>query len=136
MATRPMREDEVPQVLLMMQELWPDERSVTLDDEHVIVWQRPEGGLGGFVSLSIRPTGDGCESAPVPWVEGWWVARDLRRTGVGRQLIGAAEAWALAQGFDELGSDTLLQNRAAIAAHQQIGFEPTEQLQMFRKRLR
>jgi aminoglycoside 6'-N-acetyltransferase I len=72
----------------------------------------------------------------VPHVEGWWVDPELRRGGIGRALIDAIERWASGQGFRELGSDTLLANRIGREAHAGLGFEPTEQIQYFRKRLR
>jgi aminoglycoside 6'-N-acetyltransferase I len=64
------------------------------------------------------------------------VVPDLRRTGVGRALIAAVEAWAREAGYAELGSDALLENEISLTAHAAIGFEATERLQYFRKRLR
>src|SRR5438067_1734925 len=29
---------------------------------------------------TLRPWAEGCKSMPVPYIEGWWVAPDLRRT--------------------------------------------------------
>jgi aminoglycoside 6'-N-acetyltransferase I len=80
--------------------------------------------------------GGGCDSAPVPYIEGWWVAPELRRAGVGRALVGAVEQWCKEQGFDELGSDVELDNDVSLRAHAALGFEPTLRLQFFRKRLR
>jgi aminoglycoside 6'-N-acetyltransferase I len=59
----------------------------------------------------------------------------MRRQGVGRALIAAVEVWARKQGLKELGSDTELENGSSIAAHAALGFEPTQRLQCFRKRL-
>ena len=131
-----MREDERPAVDAMMRALWPD-----FDGDpgpgQILVWERPGGaGLGGFVQLNVRAYGEGCDTHPVPWIEGWWVAPDLRRTGVGRALIAEVESWARLAGFAELGSDTWIDNAPSIAAHQALGFEPTERIQFFRKRLR
>ena len=72
---------------------------------------------------------------PVPYVEGWWVASDLRRSGVGRALIEAIEQWCRANGYAELGSDVELDNAPSLAAHAALGFEPTLRLQFFRKRV-
>ena len=119
----------------MMRALWPDAGDYDFGDEAVFVWERAEGGLGGFVSFSIRAWAEGCASAPVPYVEGWWVAPDLRRSGVGRALFAAVEQWARENGYVELGSDVELHNAVSIAAHEALGFEPTIRVQYFRKKL-
>ncbi len=130
-----MQSAERPDVLSMMRALWPDAGDYDFSDETVLVWERPAGGLGGFVSFSLRPWAEGCESTPVPYIEGWWVAPDLRRTGVGRALIAAVERWCREHGYLELGSDVELDNAASLEAHVALGFEPTLRLQFFRKRL-
>lgn len=135
MPARLMRPDEVPAVTEMMRTLWPGGDNYDFSDETVFVWDRGDGGLGGFVSFSLRPWAEGCESTPVPYVEGWWVAPDLRRTGVGRALVAAVERWSRDAGYDELGSDVELDNAVSLRAHAALGFEPTLRVQFFRKRL-
>ena len=71
----------------------------------------------------------------MPSVEGWYVVEALRRRGIGRALMHAAEAWAIDGGFDEIGSDARVDNGVSLRAHRAFGFEPTEQLQYFRKQL-
>lgn len=89
----------------------------------------------GFIELSIRAFADGCESMPVPHVEGWYVEPSVRRTGIARALMSAAENWARAHGFTELASDTEVENVASQDAHAGCGFAETERLVKFRKRL-
>jgi aminoglycoside 6'-N-acetyltransferase I len=67
---------------------------------------------------------EGCESRPCPYIEGWWVAPDLRRTGVGRALIAAVESWCTAHGYTELASNVELDNDISLQAHAALGFEP------------
>lgn len=84
-------------------------------DQAVFVAVREGGGLGGFAEVSIHPHALGCETHPVGYLEGWWVDPDLRRTGVGCQLLAAAEEWARAKGWREMASDTDLGNAARHA---------------------
>lgn len=100
----------------------------------VIVAERQDGRLGGFLELSVRNYAEGCTGA-TPYVESWYVEEDLRGTGVGRALMEAAEGWARDQGFAELASDALLDNRLSHAAHHALGFEVVERIVVFRKRL-
>ena len=120
----------------MMRSLWPASDRYDFSGETVLVWERDSGGLGGFISFSLRPWAEGCESTPVPYIEGWWVAPELRHRGVGRALVAAVEQWCLRHGYAELGSDVELDNEVSLRAHAALGFEPTLRLQFFRKRLR
>src|SRR5262249_1003620 len=102
----------------------------------VLVAERPEGGLCGFVEASIRPFAAGCTTWPVGHVEGWFVGPGTTgRGGVGRRLVKAAEGWAAAHGCEEVASDALLENAVSHAAHKALGFEDSGRLVHFRKRL-
>lgn len=90
----------------------------------------------GFIELAIRAFADGCESKPVPHIEGWYVEPDARRCGYGRALMGRAEAWARERGFSELASDTEIDNAISLEAHATCGFTETERLVKLRKALR
>ena len=135
MPVRLMHPDELSDVTDMMRTLWPGGDNYDFGDETVLVWERGGGGLGGFVSFSLRPWAEGCDSSPVPYIEGWWVAPDLRRAGVGTALVQAVEDWAIERGYRELGSDVELDNDISLRAHTALGFEPTLRVQFFRKRL-
>lgn len=130
-----MRPEEEAEVSGMMREIWPPADEYDFSDETVYVWERPEGRLGGFISFSMRPWAEGCDSEPVPYVEGWYVAPDLRRAGVGRALVEAVEGWCREHGYAEIGSDVELHNDVSLRAHEALGFERTVRLQYFRKRL-
>ena len=102
----------------------------------VIVADRGDGNLAGFAEIGARNYAEGCASTPVAYLEGWWVDADVRRTGLGARLVAAAEAWALANDFEEMASDTELNNAVSLQAHLAIGFEEVERHICFRKRLR
>ena len=61
----------------------------------------------------------------MPYVEGWYVAEALRRRGIGRALLHAAEAWAIDGGFNEIGSDVRVDNAVSLCAHRAFGFAPS-----------
>jgi len=88
-----------------------------------------------FIELALRAFSDGCDSMPVPHVEGWYVEPFARGRGVGPALMEAAETWARSHGFTEIASDSEIDNRASLLAHEAAGFEEVERLVKFRKRL-
>lgn len=89
----------------------------------------------GFLELSLRRFSDGCDSTPVPHVEGWFVKAAARGHGLGRALLHSAEDWARARGFGELASDAELSNTTSQTIHERCGFAEVERLVKFRKLL-
>lgn len=104
-------------------------------DEQAFVCDRGGGRLCGFISVSARAWTEGSDVQPVAHVEAWFVDRKVRRQGIGTKLMLVAERWARANGFAEICSDAEVNNKASLAAHAQLGFEPTLRLQYFRKPL-
>ncbi len=102
----------------------------------VIVAERGDGLLAGFVEIGSRNYAEGCETTPVAYLEGWYVDPDARRTGLGTRLLEAAESWARQHGFNEIASDTELGNDISLEAHLARGFEKVEVQICFRKALR
>jgi aminoglycoside 6'-N-acetyltransferase I len=100
----------------------------------VLVSEASQGGLDGFVEISVRSYAEGCEG-PAPYIEGWFVDAAARGRGVGRGLVQAAEDWARAQGYRELASDAALGNEASQRAHLALGFEEVERAVQYRKSL-
>ena len=101
----------------------------------VFVALRDTVGLCGYIEVGERPYAEGCESSPVAYVESWWVDEDVRRRGVGRALMDAAEAWARGRGHVEIASDTQLENELSQKTHAALGFAEVERLVVFRKPL-
>lgn len=102
----------------------------------VLVADRGNGSLAGFVEIGSRNYAEGCRTTPVAYLEGWYVDPDVRRTGLGTKLLEAAEKWALMNGFSEMASDTELANDISRQVHLASGFEEVERQICFKKRLR
>lgn len=100
----------------------------------VFVAERDGGGLAGVIEVGLRDVAESATSSPVGYIEGWYVDPDVRRSGTGRALVARAEAWAQ-QGSTEMASDTELDNRLSQHVHRLLGYEETERLVTFLKRL-
>jgi aminoglycoside 6'-N-acetyltransferase I len=125
--------------------LWPDEslpthassiqQILSSDDAWGFLAETSDRVPAGFAELAIRKYANGCETQPVPFLEGLWVAPRFRRQGIGRCLIRYVEAFVMARGYRELGSDTEIDNLASQSAHLAWGFSETERVVYFRKSL-
>jgi aminoglycoside 6'-N-acetyltransferase I len=146
MLIRRVTAEDWDELLRMRLDLWPDSTAADLKNEMpswlkdesrsiVLVAQRDEGGLAGFVEAGIRDVAEDCETRDVGYVEGWYVDADVRLSGVGRMLVRAAEDWARSRGCVEMASDCLLENEVSLAAHLRIGYKETARLIHFKKRL-
>jgi len=105
------------------------------DFQFVAVADTGDGRLGGFLEASIRPFVEDCETDNVGYLEGWYVEPELRRRGVGRELVSAAEEWARRQGCVEMASDSEVGNDLSLDAHLRLGYEVTSRLVHLRKEL-
>lgn len=141
---RPVEEGDLAEWVRLRLALWPDNTAAGLEEEclamlarwerePVFVAARPDGRLGGLVEVSLHETAPGCVTSPVGYLEGWYVDPDLRRQGVGRRLVEAAEAWARALGCREMASDTDLNYPLSPLAHHRLGYEDTGEPLKYRK---
>ena len=132
--------------LRMRSTLWPHasaeehraEMAEQLADEKlfaVLVADRGNGQLAGFLEASLRRYADGCDTSPVGYIEGRYVDGDLRRQSVGGQLVKAAEQWARDRGCREMASDCDINNDVSFRSHLAIGYAEVERLIHFRKSL-
>jgi aminoglycoside 6'-N-acetyltransferase I len=147
MRIRPMEPKDRQEWIRLRLALWPDHGEADLAREAAEIAADPAGhcvffaedSAGQLVGLAegrIRPIVDGCRTQTVGYLEGWYVAPQHRRKGIGRDLVEAIEAWARAKGCRELASDCELDNELSRAAHISIGFEETLRLIHFRRELR
>lgn len=150
MRVRPAVTADAAGVLEMFRALWPDEPPRE-HSTHIrgILRGKPRSTLPlalfvaekgerlvGFIEVGLRSHANGCDGArAVGFLEGWYVARGFRRTGVGGELVAAAEKWCKQRGCREIGSDTWTHQRGSIAAHQALGYEIDCRCVNFRKSL-
>ena len=145
MRVRRFADDDWGEWLRMSQALFPDEPREGLElgmgdfrtraDAAVFIAERDDGSACGFVEAGARPYADGCETSPVGYVEAWYVDPDVRRQGIGRALLAAAEDWARGMGYHEMASDALLDNVVSHQAHLRSGYSEVDRVVQFRKTL-
>ncbi len=121
----------------MRQQLWPEEGRDDLAElarlhvpSIVLVADSPEG-LAGFAEATIRSVVDGLYFAPAAFLEGIWVAADMRRRGVATALLGGVIRWARERGVSGIGSDALADNAESMAWHQAAGFNVESEVVKF-----
>ena len=150
---RPVEPADADQWLALRIALWPDEdphlmaedvksffghadqRSETSLEAVLVAMDRRAGRLVGFAELSRRAYAEGCETSPVGFLEGWYVAAEYRQQGVGGALVASAEAWARSLGCQEFASDAVAENTLSAVAHKALGFEDVGLIRCFRKSL-
>lgn len=123
--------------------LWPDADDDDIarmlnEPTHfaVFIARETNGRAIGFAEASLRHDYvNGCDTSPVGFLEGIYVVPLFRRRGVAAFLVRAVEQWTLAQGVSELASDALIDNVDSHRMHAALGFEETERVVAFRKRL-
>ncbi len=141
---RPAPPADSPQWLALRLALWDNHteeemlaemKTLRQNPQQVVFLAEENSGLIGFAETSLRKYADGCDTSPVGYLEGWYVAPEHRRTGIGSALVRAAETWARAQGCHEMASDTWLENETSIRAHLHLGYEEAERLVHFTKKI-
>ena len=129
----------------MRDALWPgspqdheDETRKYFEDgsDSLKVFVAESGGrVIGFLELDYRKYAPGCESSPVPFIEGWYVEPEFRGRGFGRALVKACEDLAVAEGYREIASDVDMGNETGLGAHRALGYDEIERIVCFRRSL-
>jgi len=146
MTIRAVETSDSAEWLRMRTALWPaDDHDIEIEEYFragpslllaaVFVAERPSGGLSGFIEIGLRTYAEGCESSPVPFIEGWYVDADVRQTGLGTGLVRAAEEWARGGGHREIASDVETDNDVSLGAHRSLGYEEITRLVCFRREI-
>lgn len=90
----------------------------------------------GFAQCQLRHDYvEGCETSPVGFLEGIYVADEYRRSGVARTLLHACEEWARSVGCTEFASDCEIDNQDSLAWHLKAGFAEVNRAIWFAKKL-
>jgi aminoglycoside 6'-N-acetyltransferase I len=141
---RSARPDDIPALGELREALWPDgtaaeyaaEVPTLLDSPNDCVFvAEADGRIFAFLEGRLRSHADGCDTSPVGFMEGWFVAEDWRGRGVGGALVRELEQGARERGCRELGSDTWLDNIASQNAHEHLGFSEVDRVVNYRKAL-
>jgi aminoglycoside 6'-N-acetyltransferase I len=127
--------------------LWPD----TSESDHAcettqllaeprryatVIAVSSEGNALGFAEAAIRHDYvNGCDTSPVVFLEGIYVVPSARRQGIAAALSRAIEKWGRSNSCAEFASDTAVDNLQAQALHRALGFDETERVVFFRRRL-
>lgn len=128
----------------MRKGIWPDAPDEYLDFDmddilasgnDAVFFALLDGRPVGMIETRIREYGEGCETSPVGYIEGWFVYPELRGQGIAGALTQAAEDWARGKGCTEMASDTWLDNEVSIRAHVKLGYYEVERLVHFVKQL-
>ncbi len=128
----------------MRKGIWPeapdeyldfDMDDILADESYVVFFACADGKPVGLTEVRLREYGEGCETSPVGYIEGWFVQEEYRGRGIVGLMTEAAENWAREKGCTEMASDTWLDNEASIRAHSKLGYFEAERLIHYVKRL-
>jgi aminoglycoside 6'-N-acetyltransferase I len=90
----------------------------------------------GFAQCSLRTDYvEGTESSPVGYLEGIFVLEEYRKNGYAKELLYACEMWAKDMGCIEFASDCELENMTSLTFHIKMGFDETNRIICFKKKL-
>ena len=106
-------------------------------EDAIVYLAREEGDdVVTFAEATLRRDYvNGCSTSPVGFLEGVYVKPPYRDRGLAPVLCEALEDWAADLGCIEFASDVLLQNTLGQKVHEALGFEETERVIFYAKRL-
>jgi len=78
---------------------------------------------------------NGTQTSPVAFLEGIYVLPEYRRSGVATTLVQQVEDWAQQFSCTEFASDAAIDNTISHAMHRALGFQETERVVYFKKKI-
>ena len=141
---RHVSQEDKPEWFRMRKGIWPeapdeylnfDMDEILVNDDYFVIFACDGDKPIGLTEVQIREYGEGCETSPVGYIEGWFVQEEYRGRGVVNVMTQAAENWVREKGCTEMASDTWLDNEPSIRAHLKMGYYEAERLVHFVKRL-
>ncbi len=78
---------------------------------------------------------NGTQTSPVAFLEGIYVLPEYRRSGVATILVQQVEDWAKQFSCTEFASDAAIDNTISHAMHRALGFQETERVVYFKKKI-
>lgn len=93
-----------------------------LDDARTLIAWSKEGRRLGYIHM--RPGKDGVTDEPCGYVSLLALEQEAEGTGVARQLMAEAEAWARRCGYRFLSLDVYADNKRAVDFYTSGGFKP------------
>lgn len=132
--------------LAMAIQLWPDYNPNELTQivaeglrskkYHRLLCQNESGVSVGFIDLSLRHDYvEGSTTNPVGYIEGIFVKSEFRNQGVAKFMVLQGENWAKQNGCSEFASDTSVTNIDSQNFHESVGFEKSDVVVHFIKKL-
>ncbi len=106
--------------------------AVTRAPAHCLLVAEADGAVRGLVHVFARPA---LEKPPEAIVQALVIDETVRGTGVGRELMAAAEGWAREQGFGTVAVATQVARDDANAFYGQLGYERVATSHLLRKRI-
>lgn len=142
---QPLTLEKLDTVINLALRLWPDNIYEDLidefkslihhDNQRVFLYHDNHLDVG-FAHVSLRVDYvEGTETSPVGFLEGIYVLPEYRNCGIARALITTCEQFAKENGCTEFASDCELTNIDSILMHEKLGFEETNRIVCFKKKI-
>lgn len=122
--------------------LWPDNEYDDLYEETKLLKDYFYGALVGnnlvgFIQIAIRHEYvNGTSTSPVGFIEGIYIKEEYRKQGIAKKLFEFAFTLVKEKGCSEIASDALIDNLVSQRFHEKMGFEETERVVYFVKKIK
>lgn len=136
---------DIPNIIEMAIDLWNSHNQEELSKEFINFIKNPKSVvylaiknnfLVAFAYCKLRfDYVEGTSSSPVGYLEGIYVKKEFRKSGLALALLQECEHWAKEQGANEFASDCELTNKESLDFHLKVGFEEANRIICFVKKL-